>query len=97
MVEEVEDTMNPTNDDDTVRTFSANGSTTRKMTKAEKALVKRMDSVEELMSYFNARLRGYDPGVSAFVGDRNDLIQFDGESWQWLEPLLIELRERRNV
>ena len=67
-------------------------------------IVKRMDELRALLHEFDARLSGYDPGVTAFlnaqgsqrVGWAGEHLDFSRTEWGWLEPLLIELREYRH-
>ncbi|RJQ25050.1 hypothetical protein C4577_06605 [Candidatus Parcubacteria bacterium] len=66
------------------------------MTKAERAIVKRMEEIRELLKEFDAILYGYDPGVSFFIKNCNsESLHLDKHHWEWLEPLLKELREHR--
>jgi len=77
------------------------------MTKTEreenKKICNRATFLRELLKEFGAVLCGFDPGASAMVkgvsgkgdGYWGEQLSFDGLEWKWLEPLLVELRERR--
>jgi hypothetical protein len=70
--------------------------------------VKRMNEIRDLLSEFGANLSGFNPGVSAYLPNKRTNILgfgrgFFGEhislsnlEWEWLEPLLVELRDLRN-
>lgn len=58
------------------------------------ATIKRMAELRELLVTFGLKLRGHDPGISAYQGSR--LLDFDRHEWLWLEPLLNELKDLRN-
>jgi len=78
-------------------------------TKETRALNKRMKFLRELLLEFGLRLHGYDPGVKALIieepitlGDfkiprRQRFVDFDRQEWDFLEPLLIELRDQRKL
>ena len=78
-----------------------------RISEADKALVERMTGIRELLAEFEAQLSGFDPGVSALVKGREpgfpgiaagcfgEHLAFDRTEWEWLEPLLQELRARR--
>ena len=59
----------------------------------------RMTELRELLAEFGLSLRAYDPGVSASqkIGTKDLSLDFDGVEWAWLEPLLVELRDRRKI
>ncbi len=63
------------------------------MTATDRETVARMDYLRELLKEFGATLRGYDPGIAAIHNGTR--LDFEGAEWAWLEPLLVELRERR--
>lgn len=74
------------------------------MTKADKELLKRMSFLRDLLKDLGANLSGYDPGVSDYLPDGlrgegywGESLSFDGNEWKWLEPLLVELRDRRKT
>lgn len=67
-------------------------------------VARRMKEIRELLDSFGLVLAGYDPGVTAHIrsepaargqGWGGEPINFDCHEWRWLEPLLVELRERR--
>lgn len=69
------------------------------MTKEDRAIVERMKEIRELFTEFGLILLGFGPGVVAYSCDKKKTRTFDFEAheWEWLEPLLIELRNlRRN-
>jgi len=78
----------------------------------EKLVIERrsaeMKAAYELLAEFGAQLHGFDPGVTAFIGERPQMIvsgqgrgawgenlSFTREEWKWLRPLLEELRDLR--
>src|SRR5688500_1673658 len=72
---------------------------------ADKIIVERMKETRELLADFGLVLHGYDPGVTAYVksdpravgnGWAQEPISLDHNEWQWLEPLLNELRSLRH-
>lgn len=74
------------------------------MSKADDVRVMReMSEARSLLAEFGARLSGYDPGVTAFFEDRSirglgywgEPLSFDRVEWEWLRPLLTELRDLR--
>lgn len=62
-----------------------------------------MKEIRELIKEFGLTLCGHDPGISAYVDGRPELkasswngpFKLDDVEWNWLEPLLKELRDRR--
>ena len=68
------------------------------MSRKDKEVATRMAFLRDLFATFGVRLVAHDPGI---LGHRltahADVVrlEFDGGEWQWLEPLLVELRERR--
>lgn len=70
----------------------------KRLSKQDKELVQRIDELRELLAEFGLALHGYDPGVSAVRKDSpHTLLNFNFAEWQWLEPLLIELRQHRTM
>ncbi len=74
----------------------------------QKALVARGKFLRELLDEFGARLSGFDPGVSANIKGKDfrcvgapgagywgEHLSFNAIQWEWLEPLLLELRAYR--
>lgn len=78
----------------------------------EKLVIERrsadMKAAYELLAEFGAQLHGFDPGVTAFLGERRRMrvsgqgrgawgenLSFTAEEWKWLRPLLEELRDLR--
>ena len=68
--------------------------------------VKRMAFLRRLLKENGLILSGYDPGVLALRNtgfkdhdgrDRCVSLNFDRAEWNWLEPLLIELRRLRRT
>ena len=63
-----------------------------------KAAVDRSIELRELLDEFGLTLHSFDPGVHAFLDEPFSLsIHFDGQVWNWIEPLLKELRARRRT
>ena len=73
-----------------------------------KRIIDRADFLRSLLSEFGAALSGFDPGVAFNVsGERpgfpgmdaggyfGEHVQLNAVGWAWLEPLLVELREKR--
>ena len=64
-------------------------------TSKEKAeIVRRNDELRDLLAEFGATLVGWEPGVIAHAG--NSRLDFGSAEWKWLEPLLSELRAKRD-
>ena len=63
----------------------------------EDEIVKRMQTIEDLLLEYGLQLHGYDPGVSAHHVDEDyaRLYDINGLVWRWLEPLLVELQTYR--
>lgn len=69
----------------------------------DKKLCARMKEIRDLIKEFGLTLVGYDPGISAAVDAKPKLawdrwsgpIRLNQNEWEWLEPLLQELRMRR--
>lgn len=59
--------------------------------------LKKLDNVRELLAFFQVKLIGFDPGVLAIVDSKKPSLDFSAFEWEWLEPLLIELKEFRNA
>ena len=62
--------------------------------------IDRAKFLEELLRYYGLTLMAFDPGVAAWKPE--DLpyqpsYAFSAEMWEWLKPLLVELRERREL
>ena len=56
----------------------------------DKFIIERMENIRELLREFDLRLRGHDPGVTAY--NPNDfLIDFGHSEWAIVEPLMIEV------
>ena len=62
-----------------------------RITKKERAIVKRMDSIRTLLKEFGLNLRAYDPGVTA-VDSQYRVYDFPQHVWEWLEPILQRAR-----
>jgi hypothetical protein len=68
-----------------------------------KRLIQERDHLRGLLAEFGLTLIGWGNGVTASVKDQPNLrghawggpINFDHTEWKWLEPLLVELRDRR--
>ena len=77
--------------------------TTRAEAAENKQLQERAKYLRELLKEFGLNLCGFDPGVSAYWDAHPELrpsawngpINLDQNEWRWIEPLLIELRDRR--
>jgi len=66
------------------------------MTPEDKVIVSRMNEISDLLNEFGLTLSGYDPGISAFITkESTSMLNFDRGEWAWLEPLLKELKDRR--
>jgi len=74
------------------------------MIEEDKATIVRKEVLRELLSEFGLTLEDYDPfasgrewsKVSGAIGQPAEkYLNFDSDEWDWLEPLLMELRERR--
>jgi len=63
--------------------------------RAETKAVARADELRGLLREFGLTLAGFDPGVLVQT-EAGGSLQFDGAQWRFLEPLLMELRERRS-
>lgn len=76
-------------------------------TKAEKEEIKklceRVKEVRELLAEFGVTLHGIDPGVTGSIAGQTgrgpgywgEQLSLDKRAWDWLKPLLEELREKR--
>lgn len=78
--------------------------TRKSLAPAEKRIVKEMDEARDLLGEFGLILHGYQPGVTAFLksnplargdGYGGEPISFNFSEWEWLKPILEELRDRR--
>ena len=60
-------------------------------------LLKKSKALEKLVSPFGLNLIGWNPGVIATLKDFPNApsLDFTPVIWGWLEPLLKELKERR--
>ncbi len=77
-----------------------------KLTEQEKKISKAMDEIAILLKEFGAELSGYQPGVSAYVrkegrdlpgnGYWGESLSFNRTEWEWLRPLLEELKAYRD-
>lgn len=66
-----------------------------KRSRAEtKKIIDKSKFLHKLLYTFNVTLLGFNPGVLGSLGNDRS-INFNGIEWSWLEPLLIELKERR--
>jgi len=50
----------------------------------------------ELVKYFEARYMGVIPGASIYLSNGGS-VKMDAAAWNWLRPLLEELREFREM
>jgi hypothetical protein len=79
-----------------------------RVSKADRAIIARAAHLRSLLAEFGVTLAGFDPGVTANIigkpagspgmrgaGFWGEHLSFSAREWGWLEPLLIELRERR--
>lgn len=55
--------------------------------------IKRHEELKALLAEFGLRLTAWEPGVAA--RDKGGPLDFGDREWQWLEPLLRELKQRR--
>lgn len=69
-------------------------------------IVQRADFLRDLLREFGVVLGGFDPGVLAhqrtgtmnYRGEEHTVtLDFGRAQWAWLEPLLVELRDRRKA
>tara|TARA_Y100000310_G_C20628610_1_gene787342 strand:+ start:1104 stop:1325 length:222 start_codon:yes stop_codon:yes gene_type:complete len=62
-------------------------------------ITQRRDELKSLIEEFGAKLTTFDSGIQAIYysheSHRNETLNFDYWEWKWLEPLLTELKERR--
>lgn len=64
----------------------------QKVDETDKEIVRRINSVKKLLRQFDVEAYAFDPGVRCFVkGHRDKYIDFDGSTWEFIEPLLREL------
>ena len=77
-----------------------------KRSKAQvKKIVRRAGFLRRLLKENGLILGGFDPGVLAyrkigkdFMGvERSISLDFSRQDWDWLEPLLLEMRKLRRV
>jgi len=67
-----------------------------RLTKRDKEIIEEMNFTRDLLAEFDSLLLGMDPGVLAT--SPNSLffsMSFSGTEWEWLRPLLVELRGHR--
>lgn len=57
----------------------------------------RLAEDRELLKEFGATIFAYDPGVSSYLhpNPNSPTMHFTGFEWEWLRPLLRELRDHR--
>lgn len=76
----------------------------KRQTAQVREIINRANHLRTLLQEFGAQLYGFDPGVSAQLidypearghGAFSEPLSFNSTEWQWLEPLLVELRELR--
>jgi hypothetical protein len=79
-----------------MKTKKAKKETDFSLRKASEDLAKRSEGLQDLLLEFGLRLAGFDPGVLARGIKDGMSYNFDRHEWEWLEPLLAELRRRRN-
>lgn len=73
------------------------------MNKKDKIVVKRIQKTQKLLSKFGLKAYAFDPGVACYVIEEingrkphsNSNIEFNSDTWKWLEPLLKELVQLR--
>jgi hypothetical protein len=66
--------------------------------KRDQVVGKRMKEIRDLLRVFGLLLHGYDPGITCYRADsKGGLLDFGRDEWEVLEPLLIELRDLRNM
>jgi hypothetical protein len=65
-----------------------------RITKKEREIVKRMDSIRALLKKFGLRLRAYDPGITA-QDSQYRTYDFSKHEWEWLEPILKQAIGRK--
>lgn len=66
--------------------------------KEREEVVKRINRTQRLFKQFGVQVYAFDPGVRCYIlgigGPKADL-DFGGNEWKWLEPLLKELVQWR--
>jgi hypothetical protein len=68
-----------------------------------KAIEKRANELDSLLAEFDIQLSGFDPGVMGYIKSKvkdgvystSDTINVDASTWNWLKPILEELRDKR--
>ena len=65
-----------------------------RITKKEREIVERMDSIRALLKRFGLNLRAYDPGITA-QDSQHRTYDFGKVEWEWLEPILRSVSERQ--
>ena len=64
--------------------------------KEREAIVRQIAKTKKLLKHFGIQAFAFDPGVRCFVqGHGNKYIDFDGDTWEFIEPLLKELVQWR--
>ena len=73
---------------------TAQGGKEKQVSRAsDRAVTKRMNFLRKLLKDFGLTLRAYDPGIAASLEGKP--FDFGKAEWDWIEPLLIELRASR--
>jgi hypothetical protein len=70
--------------------------------KEREDVAKRYMKIQRLLIHFDLNAFAFDPGVKCLImyeklsmGERANYIDFDGETWKFMEPLLKELVQWR--
>ncbi len=68
--------------------------------KGYEKIVAELEDASRLLRAFGLQLAGYDPGIIAYRkreehGSFDTRLEFGTTEWEWLKPLLQELRKRR--
>lgn len=64
--------------------------------KEKETIVKKIEKTQKVLKHFGVQAYAFDPGVRCFVeGHGNKYLEFDDETWEFIEPLLKELIKYR--
>jgi hypothetical protein len=60
-------------------------------------VVERGTKIQKLLKHFNVGIFAFDPGVRGSIldGQHKRIVDFDGDTWSFIEPLLRELLKYR--
>jgi len=63
--------------------------------KSQGTLKELVDGDTALLAHFNLQASGFEPGVMAVDSSGKYTFSFNTQEWEWLRPLLEELRDHR--